>query len=178
MYLWDEYQTQIINSTDPLIGNYRNLNPKTFACFPAVIEQNKIVCFSALQVDKWGPNIGRCSTRMWIHPDYRLSGMTKFSGGNKFLNTTYCLPVQFEEAKKLGIDCLFISREGNRLGFQQYLNLIKINCGYQFILEENQYNVCKVENPIPESCKQFIAICPLTEKGYDAWKDCMDKFKL
>jgi hypothetical protein len=176
--LWYEYQSEMMESDDPLIENYLYLNPKLFACFSTVIEENRIVCFSALQINKWGDKLARCSTRMWIHPDHRLPGMSKFSGGDRFLNTTYCLPLQIAEAKKLGIECLFISRENNRVGFQEYINLIKINCGYDFFLEEQQYNVCGSEDPIPDSCKQFVAVCPLTKNGYNAWKENMDKFKL
>jgi len=176
--LWYEYQSQIMESDDPLIENYLYLNPKSFACFPTVIEEDRIVCFSALQINKWGNGIARCSTRMWVHPDHRLPGMSKFSGGDRFLNTTHCLPIQFEEAKRLGIECLFISREKNKVGFQEYINLIKINCGYSFVLEEQKYNVCGSEEPVPESCKQFVAICPLTENGHNVWKENMDKFKL
>ena len=100
----------------------------------ALTINDKIVCFSALQIsdERWAKGIGRCSTRMWIHPDYR-HGLSKFGGGDKFLNTTYCLPIQFNVAKLNNLDCLFISREHNLLAFNKYSELIKTNCSIDWM---------------------------------------------
>jgi len=178
---WQVALTTIQLGSDRLKDNYVNLNPKDFASFPVVIDEDgKIVCFSALQLapDRWSATIGRVSTRMWIHPEYRFTSMTKFSGGAKFLNTTYCLPLQLAVAYRIGLDCVFISREENLKGFQEYLKLIKINCNEEFTLWENKFNVCGIQNPVPESCKQWVATLPLTDKGQAAFSAAMMQYQL
>lgn len=167
--LWKQYQDYLLTTTDDLKDNYINLDPRDFACFPVVIIDNQIVCFSALQIneEKWGKGIGRVSTRMWLHPEYRHKG--KFTGGDKFLNTTFCLPLQLAKAKMLGLDCVFISREHNPKAFEHYLDLIKINALTEFTMEKLKYNVCGRLDPIPESCKQWVAVIFLTDKGQDVW---------
>ena len=174
---WTEFLVQLCLSSDLLIDNYLDLNPKDFLSFPAVIKNNKIICFSGLQIneDDWGKGIARCSAKLWIHPDYRQKGLSKFTGGDRFLNTFYCLPEQIKKAQDQKIKCLFISREHNLEGFKAYLNLIKINCGYEFQLLESKYNVCGY---IAESCNQYVAVLPLTEDGENQWRTNMDQFRL
>jgi hypothetical protein len=176
--LWDKYQIYLSTTDDALKDNYIGLNPQDFACFPVVIINDQIVCFSALQLsdEKWGPGIGRVSTRMWLHPDYRHTG--KFTGGDKFLNTTYCLPLQLAKATILGLDSVFISREHNPIAFKHYLDLIKINCNTVFDLENTQYNVCGPQHVIPESCKQWVAVRCLNPHGVKRWADQMRKYVL
>ena len=171
--LWDKYQSYLATTNDELKENYVGLDPRTFACFPVVIVDNQIVCFSALQIseERWGPGIGRVSTRMWLHPDYRHKG--KFVGGDKFLNTTFCLPLQLAKAKLLGVDCVFISREHNPKAFEHYLDLIKINCQVSFHMGPGKYNVCGSLDPIPESCKQWVAVHAITPAGVYRWSHQM-----
>jgi len=66
--LFNEVLRKINNSTDTLKANYLDINPRDFISFPAVIKDNKIICFSGVieSVPRWGPNIARISTRMWI----------------------------------------------------------------------------------------------------------------
>ena len=176
--LWQECIACIVNSNDSLKHNYIALDPREFISFPVVIIDDKIVCFSGLQIneERWGKGIGRCSTRLWIHPEYRHTG--KFTGGDKFLNTTYCLPIQLAAAKLHNLDCVFISREHNLLGFAEYAKLIKINCNTSFYLESTRFNVCGLLNPIPESCKQWIIIHHLTDNGQECWNTNMEKYVL
>lgn len=176
--LWDNFQTFLATTTDSLKDNYVGLDPREFACFPVVIIDGQIVCFSALQINeqKWGLGVGRVSTRLWLHPDYRHTG--KFTGGDKFLNTTYCLPLQMAKATILGIDSVFISREGTPNAFEHYLDLIKINCHVVFDLEPSRYNVCGSLDPVPESCKQWVAIHCFNPVGVRRWADQMRKYVL
>jgi hypothetical protein len=176
--LWGKFQDFLITTTDDLKINYVGLNPREFDSFPVVIKDDQIICFSALQVneERWGRGIGRVSTRLWIHPDYRHTG--KFSGGDKFLNTTYCLPLQLAKARILGLDCVFISREHNLKGFEEYLKLIKINCNTDFIMESTRYNVCGSLNPIPDSCKQWVMVHCLTDNGKSIWQNSMKYYIL
>lgn len=174
---WTEFLVHIGLSNDSLIENYLELNPKEFLTFPAVLKDDKIICFSGLQVDndKWGEGIARCSARMWIHPNHRQKGLSKFTGGDRFLNTFYCLPEQIKRAKEQNIQCLFISREHNFEGFKEYLKLIKINCGYEFQLQENRYNVCGHLNV---ASNQYVAVLPLSKNGLDVWNQAMQQFIL
>jgi hypothetical protein len=177
---WSETLELISTGDDKLKNNYINLNPKDFLSFTALIEDNKIICFSALQsaYDRWGPDIARCSTRMWIHPEYRFSGMTKFTKGNKFLNSYYLLPVQFKVARRLGIKCIFMSRESNPNAFDQWTNLVNNNTGRKFRVLEGRYNVCGNLDPIPESCKQIVSLDILDLETLEIWNAYMSKFKI
>lgn len=176
---WDDFQDAITTSTDRLKDNYINLNPKDFESFPAVIKDEKIVCFSALQMkDIWGDRVARASTRMWVHPDYRFKGMTRFTGGSKFLNTYYCLPVQMAKARLLGLDCVFITREENpKAFFKEYRRLIKVNCDEDFTPLDYMIDTCGI-TPVPDTCKQHVMIVHLTENGPSVWDKYMSKFKL
>ena len=178
-WAWKDFQTEIFKSTDKLKDNYLNLNPKEFVSFPAVIKDNKIVCFSALQMKTiWGNQIARASTRMWIHPDYRFKGMTRFTGGRRFLNTYYCLPIQMARARELGLDCVFITREENpKAFFNEFRTLIKINCQEDFIPLDYQLDTCGL-TPIPDSCKQHAMVNYLTNHGASVWEYFMRQFKL
>jgi hypothetical protein len=176
--LWNQYQQYLNTTDDRLKDNYVGLDPRDFSCFPVVVIDNQIVCFSALQLNKakWGDGIGRVSTRLWIHPDYRHNG--KFTGGDKFLNTTYCLPLQLAKAKLLGLDCVFISREHTPTAFEHYLDLIKINCNIMFNLERERYNVCGPQEIVPESCKQWVAVHCFNNTGVDRWTTQMRQYVL
>ena len=176
--LWRKAQDEIAKSTDKLKNNYTGLDPTKFVTFPAVVKDDMLICFSALQMEqRWGSKIARCSTRMWIHPDYRFTGMTKFTGGQKFLNTTYCLPVQIAKAKELGLDCIFISREDNPAAFAEYVKLVKINTAETFELLDSMVNVCGI-TPVPDSCRQYVAVNYLTDNGQNSWQNTMNQFYL
>ena len=179
-YLWADFFKVLEQTNDPLKANYIGLDPTQFASLPVVIKDDKIICFSGLQIipSKWGPGIGRCSARLWYHPDYRLKGLSKFTSGDKFLNSTFCMPVQLAVAKEQGLDCLFISRESNIRGFKEYLNLLQVNTKVNFTLEEQWYNVCGKLNPVPDSCKQAVAIHHLTSQGPSVWHENMLQYRL
>ena len=177
--LWDQFQNYVLTTTDDLKYNYIDLDPRDFESFPTVIINNTIICFSALQVnsDWWGDGIGRVSTRMWIHPEYRHTG--KFTSGPKFLNTTYCLPIQLAKAKLIGLDCVFISRGSNLLGFEEYLKLIKTNSKADFVMETKKYAIngpCFVDDP--ESMKQWVMLHYLTTNGKECWDRNMKNYAL
>lgn len=181
MDLFKDALDKIAKSTDPLKANYVGLNPKEYISFPAVIREGKIACFSGVVTvpDRWGVGVARISTRMWIDYQYRFTGLVKFRGGDQFMNTTYCLPMQIQKAQEAGIKCLFISREGkSSVGLSQYLELIKINNNLEFKLLANKYNTCGSIDPVPESCKQFVAIHALTPDGEAIWNQNMDSKKI
>lgn len=167
----------IKSSNDKLRSNYLSVFPTDFLSFPAIIENDEIICFSALQtnIDRWGEKIARCSTRMWIHPKKRFVGMTKFTKGSKFLNSFYCIPLQLEKAKKYGYKSIFMSREENPRAFKKWTELVNYNCGTNFIFLPYRYNVCGNLDPVPESCKQFVAV-EGSEESLFIWHNNMNKF--
>lgn len=173
--LWEEVKQRIANSDDLLKENYVNLNPSEFVSLPVLIDNNKIICFSGLQINikKWGEGIARCSSRMWIDPEYRFAGLQKFTEGDKFLNSFHCLPIQLKKAHELNLDCLFISRHGNPRAFKKYGDLVNSNLNTSFKMLKHKYNVCGSLDPIPESCKQHILIHFLTDKGKERWDAVM-----
>lgn len=179
-HLWKDFFRTLDQTQDLLKANYVDLDPSSFSSLPVVIRDDKIICFSGLQVnvDRWGPGIGRCSSRMWYHPDYRIKGLKKFSGGDRFLNSRFCVPMQLAAARDLGLDCVFISKENNFKGFKQYVELLKINARVDFSLEEKFYNVCGTMDIIPESCKQIVAVHYLTDQGPAVWQRNMGQHQL
>lgn len=176
--LWNNVITYIKTINDSLKDNYLNINFNEFLSFPVVVKDEKIICFSGLHFNerRWGKNLARFSSRMWIHPDYRIKGISKFTGGPKFLNSTYCLPIQYQKAKEFGLDSIFISREHNRMGFEQYLDLIKINCDLEFQIKPNRYNVCGGYFFDKEGCVQHVAVHHLTDSGNETWVRNMTKY--
>ncbi len=169
--LWKDTIDYISGTDDRLKSNYTNIKFNEFLSFPAVVENNKIICFSGLHYNerRWGQGLARFSSRMWIHPDYRIKGIGKFTGGAKFLNSTYCLPVQINKAREVGLDAVFISREYNLIGFKQYIDLIKINCDLDFNIKPNRYNVCGHTYDEQEGCIQYVAVHHLTNLGNETW---------
>ena len=81
-------------------------------------------------------------------------------------------------AAHLGLNCLFISRESNVKGFQEYLKLLTVNAGVNFVLEEGWYNVCGKLDPVPHSCKQVVALHFLNSQGASTWQNNMLQYKL
>lgn len=173
--LWENTVSEIIKTKDELLDNYINLDFSKFLCFPCVVKDERIIAFSGLQIDdtKWGKGIARCSSRMWIHPNYRIKTLKKFSHGQSFLNSFYCVPQQIEIAKFNNISVLFVSREKNSIGFLQYLKLLTNNTKHKFIMENDRYWVC---GPVRhDSCLQYVGICYLTSDGVVVWNENMKK---
>ena len=175
--LWADTIDYINNTNDILKNNYINIKFQELLSFPVVIENNQIICFSGLHYNerRWGKGLARFSSRMWIHPDYRIKGISKFTGGPKFLNSTYCLPLQIKKAKEMGLNSVFISRENNLIGFRQYIDLIKINCNLEFEIKPNRYNVCGRTYDDEEGCIQYVAIHHLSDRGKETWSRNMTK---
>lgn len=172
--MWVETIKQISESDDPLKDNYLNINFKDFLSFTAVVSNERIICFSGLQYDstKWGTKIGRISSRMWVHPDYRFRGLTKFTGGEKFLNSYYCVPKQLEVAKANQLSCVFVSREHNREAFKEYLELLKINAKSEFELLHKRYWVCGSVRSV--GCLQYIGLHHIDVNGEEVWMNDMN----
>lgn len=174
---WQRVLEYIESSNDRLKDNYLNLDPSSFISFQAVVKDDNIICFSGLQssVEKWGPYILRCSSRMWVHPEYRFTSLTKFTRGNKFLNSYYIIPSQLKLASDLGFKCVFMSREKNPRGFVEWANLVNNNAGASFEVLPDVYNVCGFQDPVPMSCKQRVAL-NYTNEALDIWNQYMSEY--
>jgi hypothetical protein len=178
--LWEKTLEIIVNNKDELKNNYINLSPKDFVCWPVLIENNEIVCFSGLQInqERWGDNFARINSRFFISPKYRHRTPGKLNNHDKFLNTKYLLPVQIEFAKEMGLKGIFMSREGDhKKVFEHYANLAYKNTGYFFKILTYQYNVCGQQNPVPESCKQWIAL-HCFDGNENLWNTSMKDFEI
>lgn len=168
--LWYTVISSISKSNDRLKNNYINIDPRDYVCFTALINDNKIICFSALESDpiKWGDKIVRCSSRMWIHPDYRFKGAVRFTRGSKFLNSYYCLPVQLDAAKALGYDCVFMSRDKNKKAFESWNQLVNNNCKSDFRLLDQKYD-------LGGGSVQMVSIDESQPNALDLWNFNMQK---
>jgi len=174
---WQRVLDYIEKSHDELKDNYLNLDLDSFLSFQAVVKDDEIICFSGLQAseEKWSPLILRCSSRMWVHPDYRQPGLKKFTQGNKFLNSYYLIPKQLKLAKDLGYRCVFMSREKNSRAFAEWTNLVNRNTGSNFLVLPNRYNVCGHQHTDTESCKQLISLDHSNSDSVDIWNTYMAK---
>lgn len=141
--LWYTVISSISKSNDRLKNNYVNIDPRDYICFTALINDDKIICFSALESDpiKWGDKIVRCSSRMWIDPAHRFKGAVRFTQGSKFLNSYYCLPIQLHTARSLGYECVFMSRDKNKKAFESWNQLVNNNCNTNFKLLDQKYDL-------------------------------------
>lgn len=178
--LWKKTLDVINDSNDELKNNYVSLTPDDFVCWPVLIENDEIVCFSGLQqnVERWGDRFARVNSRFYISPKYRHQNPGKLTDYKKFLNTRYLLPLQLQVAVDLGLLGVFMSREGDhKRVFEKYVNLANQNTGYYFEILAHRYNVCGHQNPTPESCKQWIAIC-LLRGDLNSWNQQMNQFKI
>lgn len=178
--LWKRTLEIISNTNDELKNNYINLSPQDFICWPVLIQDDEIVCFSGLQEnrERWGDKFARINSRFFISPKYRHRGPGKLTNREKFLNTRYLLPIQIEHAKNLKFSGVFMSREGDhKKVFERYVNLAYKNTNYHFEILKNRYNVCGHLAPIPESCKQWIAV-HCFNGDIELWNESMRNYQI
>jgi hypothetical protein len=145
-----------------------------------LIDGDEIVCFSGLQFnpERWTERYARINARMWIAHEHRHRGPGKLLQSEKYLNTKYLVPVQLQYAKRINLSGVFISREGDfRKGLQRYCDLVKANTGAEFSVLDDIYNVCGCLDPVPESCKQLIALHTF-HGDIDAWHLAMSQHKI
>lgn len=178
--LWRQTLDIIVNSNDRLRDNYISLTPDDFVCWPVLVDNNEIVCFSGLQAnrERWGDQFARINSRFFISPKYRHQNPGKLADCKKFLNTRHLLPMQIYKAKELGLAGIFMSREGDhKRVFEKYVDLAYKNTGYCFNVLADRYNVCGHLSPIPESCKQWIAVHCFANNS-NTWNQHMKQFKV
>lgn len=166
-------------SQDPLYNNYANLDLTDFICLTAVINNNHIVALSGVQSkpDRWGTNTVRISTRFWMHPDYRINGLSKYDPGQRFyFNSQLMIPYQLNYLKTLGIKFAIITREGNyRRSFTKFIELVNYHNATNFTVLNGIFNVCNHMTLIPESCQQMIAVHAFDNTSFDTELENLNK---
>jgi hypothetical protein len=178
--LWKQTLDIIVDSNDELKNNYINLTPSDFVSWTVLVDDNEIVCFSGLQEnhERWGNNFARINSRFFISPKYRHKHPGKLTDCKKFLNTRHLLPIQIQKAKELGFAGIFMSREGDhKRVFEKYVDLACKNTGYYFNVLTDRYNVCGHLSPVPDPCKQWIAV-HCFNSNVDTWNRQMNQFKI
>jgi len=135
----------------------------------AVLQENK---------NRWGNNFARVNSRFYISPKYRHAGPGKLTKSEKFLNTKHLLPIQISTAKLLGYEGVFMSREGDhKNAFERYSLLAFKNTGFRFEILDTRYNVCGHQDPVPESCKQWISLHCFNGRD-DLWYKDMRQYRV
>lgn len=138
---------------DPLYNNYISLKKTDFISLPAIVVDNQIVAFSGAQInlDQWGSNIARVSSRFWLAPTHRHS-LSKFNSSNTpWYNSEFLIKHQLDAVTGLGIPHVFISREGkHRKSFCKYVELVNRYNNTSFRVLDGEYEV----NHVP----QMIAV--------------------
>jgi hypothetical protein len=171
-HLWTNEIGNIQNSNDLLKENYTSISFDKFKSFTMLVSDNNVVAFSGLQFspDRWSNNTARVLSRFYISPQYR-------HGANLLtadLYTKYMLPIQLDAARQLGVSSVFMSREHGLQSFNKYISYINETLpDTNFIMLNGKYDVCGIENPVPDSCKQFVALKLLTENGKRDWNNKM-----
>jgi glutaredoxin len=145
-HLWNqciEYIT-VHCKEDPLYENYIKLTKEDFVSLPVIIIDNQIVAFSGAQVniENWGPNIARVSSRFWLAPDYRHS-LSKFNSSDiPWYNSQFLIKHQLSIVAELGIPHVFISREGMyRKSFSKFIDLVNQYNNTNFNVLAGEYEI-------------------------------------
>ena len=170
--IWIETLEQIKLGTDALKDNYLSIDFKMFKSFTAVIVDDTIVAFSGFQYDqtRWGDKSGRLLSRFYINPLYR-HGTNLL---NDTLYTEFMLPKQLAVARELNLTSAFISREHGINSLNKFIDHINQTIeDTNFIMLNGKYDVCGIENPVPDSCKQYIALKLLSDNGKHDWNKKM-----
>lgn len=170
--LWYEEIDKIKDSNDNLKHNYTSIQFSDFESFTMLVSGNSVVAFSGLQFlpERWGRQTARVLSRFYISPEYR-HGSTLLTDD---LYTEYMLPTQISIARGMGLSSVFISRQHGLMSFGKFISQVNDTIrDTNFELLNGRYDICGIEKPVPESCKQFIALKQLTENGKREWNSKM-----
>lgn len=170
--LWFKKIEKIKDSNDNLKDNYTSIQFNNFESFTMLVSDDNVIAFSGLQFlpERWGHQTARVLSRFYISPEYR-HGSTLLTNE---LYTKYMLPTQISKARIMGLSSIFVSRQYRLQSFSKFIS--RVNDTIQdtgFELLDGRYDVCGIEKPVPESCKQFIALKTLTENGKRDWNKKM-----
>jgi hypothetical protein len=130
-----------------------------------VVVDGRIISFGGaeINIDRWGANLSRVLSRFWISPDHRHRLVKINNIGINFspliLDKNLIALKDYAEIK-----AAMITREGDgKNGFSRIVNIANTVVKKPFVILEEKRNVCGDVCPIPDSCKQMIALKMLTE---------------
>ena len=161
--LWTECNSYIKNNcqTDALYENYLSINLDDFLNFSIAVYNDQIISFGGLEQkrDRWGDHIVRALTRFWIHPDHRTKGLTKWDD-TKIRFSPIILKSQLKYFDTQDTrPAIMITREGKYIkSFREIIRLANSVSKEQFTIVDGKFNVCKPQNPPPQTCVQYVAI--------------------
>ena len=161
--LWTECNSYIKNNcqTDALYENYLSINLDDFLNFSIAVYNDQIISFGGLEQkrDRWGDHIVRALTRFWIHPDHRTKGLTKWDD-TKIRFSPIILKSQLKHFDDQNTrPAIMITREGKYIkSFREIIRLANSVSKEQFTMLDGRFNVCKPQNPPPQTCVQYVAI--------------------
>ena len=161
--LWTECNSYIKNNcqTDALYENYLSINLDDFLNFSIAVYNDQIISFGGLEQkrDRWGDHIVRALTRFWIHPDHRTKGLTKWDD-TKIRFSPIILKSQLKYFDTQDTrPAIMITREGKYIkSFREIIRLANSVSKEQFTMLDGRFNVCKPQNPPPQTCVQYVAI--------------------
>jgi hypothetical protein len=161
--LWTECNSYIENNcqTDPLYENYLSINLEVFLNFSIAVYNDRIISFGGLEQkkDRWGDHIVRALTRFWIHPDHRTKGLTKWDNTKiRFSPTILKSQIKHFDDQNTR-PAIMITREGRYIkSFREIIRLANSVSQEQFTMLDGRFNVCKPQNPPPQTCVQYVAI--------------------
>lgn len=125
-----------------------------------IVVDDKIICFGGAEInlDRWGPNLSRVLSRFWISPNHRHRLVKVDNIGVNFS------PIILE--KNLSalenhpeIKAAMITREGSgKNSFSRIVEISNTAVKKPFVILDKKYNVCGNLSPVPDSCKQMIAL--------------------
>lgn len=151
--------------SDKLYENYLNIDLTRFLSMAIIVVEGKIVCFGGaeINVDRWGKNLSRVLSRFWISPEYRHRLVRKDADGKNF--SPFILEKNLEALKVYPeIKAVMITREGNgKKSFSRIIDIANTVVKKPFVILDEKHNVCGNLCPVPESCRQMIALKMLDE---------------
>ena len=154
--------SKIYKSNEPLSKNYSpsNFKLEEFPYMSIIVEDDRIIALSGLQVGRWGEKIGRVSSRLWVDTSKR-------SKNSKPINyaSTMMVPEQIKFAQDNDFDLVFwSSHRHSPRAFNRMVERAN-NCkyGYKHIPLPYLYNVCLNSNN--ESCWQHVSLVKLKDNA-------------
>lgn len=146
--------------SDKLYKNYLNIDLTRFLSMAIVVIDNKIICFGGAEVniDRWGTDLSRVLSRFWISPQYRHKLVKVNNIGVNF--SPLILDKNLTAVKNHPeIKAVMITREGEgKHSFSRIIDIANAAVEKPFTILDHKHNVCGNLYPIPESCKQMIAL--------------------
>lgn len=151
---------QISSSDEPLASNFsqKEFDLSQFLSINLLLDHNRIVAFSGLQYGRWGKDIGRISSRLWVNPLFRKSSVPVD------FNSKLFMPAQISMAKDRGLKGVFWStaRASNIKTFQKMIDRNNKNCPHKWnhVALDGEYNVCGKHSSNIQ-CIQRVAVIAL-----------------